>query len=183
LLGVGACNGSPPPSATNGLPTLQDWVNDLRSPNESTRLMAATALGEMGPEAKSALPALASTIDDPSPKVRMSVVWSLVHVDPTGKEVLVYLYSAMKDDDVGVRVYAVKAVGKLRAGGAQAAPELERLLKDPAPRVRKATAEAFAAIGPAANNSRPYLVDVSNHDPDASVREAAARAVEALEDI
>jgi HEAT repeat protein len=166
--------------ATQRLPTVQEWVNDLHAPEEQKRLKAVMALGEMGPTAKAALPALIAALRDPNRLVRVEVVWSLVFIDPTGDEVLIHLYVAVKDPDVGVRTTAVQAIGKLGPRAAPAIPELERLLLDPAPAVRLAAVQALVDMGPKAHSSRAFLEDISEHDRDLAVRQAAAAAARGM---
>jgi HEAT repeat protein len=175
-----ACNQTPPPSPTQRQRTLQEWTDDLKSPDEKTRMWAAVMLGELGPSAKPALPALVAALSDPNRVVRDRVVWALVFIDPTGKEVLIHLYAPLKDTDAGVRTTTVKAIGRLGPAAEPAIPELERLLQDPAPSVRMAAAYALVEIGPAAEKSRGYLLDVSQNDRDPAVRQAAADAAKQL---
>jgi HEAT repeat protein len=175
-----ACGQTPPPSPTPRERTLQEWTNDLKSPDEKTRMWAAVMLGEIGPSGKPALPALVAALNDPNRLVRDRAVWALVFIDPTGKEVLIHLYAPLKDMDAGVRTTTVKAIGRLGPSAEPAIPELERLLQDPAPSVRIASAQALVEIGPAAEKSRGFLLDVSQNDRDPAVRQAAWEAAQRL---
>jgi HEAT repeat protein len=181
LVFVGACNNGLPPPATSSERTLRDWINDLNSPSETTRFWAVNVLGDMGPAAKPALPALINAVHDPSKMVRKRVVWALVCIDPKGQEVLVYLYQATKDESADVRTTTVEMIGKLGRNAEPAVPELERLLKDEAAEVRRTAAWALGEIGPGALGSRAFLIDVSLNDRDPDVRRAAAEALDRLE--
>jgi hypothetical protein len=73
-------------------------VKSLREANRDTRAASAVKLGLLGPEAKSAVAALADAVsDDPSGTVRMAAADALVGIGPDAKSALPALESALKD--------------------------------------------------------------------------------------
>jgi HEAT repeat protein len=93
---------------------------------------AASALGELGPQARSAEP---------------------------------QLRAALKHKEAGVRVNAAAALGRVGATSPDTITALIGLLKnDPEREVRRATAGALGAIGPAAREAIPVLAEAMAGD-------------------
>jgi HEAT repeat protein len=175
---LGGCNQSPPPPPEpSTVRPLQEWIDDLQSGDDETRLMAVLALGEMGRPAKPALPALARALKDSNRFVREKAAWSMVYVDPTGEEVLQALGAATRDPEPAVRFKVIQALGKIGAPAEPAADELVRLLKDANPRIRFEAAYTLGKIGPGVERTRVYLAQVAEFDPDDTVRTMASEAL------
>src|SRR5262249_34720757 len=111
---VAGCSQQPPPAQQpSEVHSLGDWTDALKASDDSTRYLAAVALGEMGRSANPALPHLIDALKDSNLLVRAQAAWSLVYVDPSGEEVLQALGAATRDPEPAVRLRVVQALGKL----------------------------------------------------------------------
>ncbi len=66
-------------------PTVQSYINALQAGDVGARLTAAVGLGEMGRDAKPALPAMIVALRDTNKNVRTLIALSLTYVDPKGR--------------------------------------------------------------------------------------------------
>jgi hypothetical protein len=90
-------------------------IEKLRDPDAGTRRAAATALGQLGAEAESAVPELAKALTDPDAYVRELAALALGHVGAEAKSAVPALNKALKDPDHLVRAEAAKALSKIRS--------------------------------------------------------------------
>jgi len=111
------------------------------------RWLIVQALGELGPPAKEAVPALVKVLQD-----------QVLH------------------DFLGVRRGAAESLGKIGPEASAAVPALIEALKDEDWTVRSAAAEALGEIGPEGWDVASALNDARNDDNE-WVREAAGRAL------
>src|SRR5579883_219844 len=126
-------------------------TQQLVSRDPSTRLRAAKALGDLGPAAKNAIPALMTILGDPDGDVRRATIAAIRIIQPTEKppeEVIRAIARDMRDPDPNVRLVAVRTLGRIGLPAAVIAPELSFLRGDPDPDVRRAAAEAYGRILP-----------------------------------
>ncbi len=86
----------------------------------------------------------------------------------------------LNDADPKKREEAVEKLGNVGPADPAAYPALAGALKDPSPRVRGAAILGLARGGSAAKAAEPALQDLKEHDPDAGVRDYAARALKTL---
>lgn len=84
---------------------------------------------------------------------------------------------AEHDREVEVRAMAARALGSVTAGESWGLATLEAALRDSAALVRGAAADGLGLVGGVAKRSISTLAFVASNDPNAGVREAAARAV------
>ncbi len=122
----------------------------LRERDNSNAAAIAYALGQIGPNAAAAVPALNKMLESPDSNVALADAWALVHICPASEDV------------------AAKAVPVLIAG-----------LSSPLPVARRGAAEALRDMGPLARQALPAL-QKAMQDSDASVREAAAEAANSI---
>jgi hypothetical protein len=121
----------------------------LRSREVGQRLRAAKSLGQIGPDARAAVPELAAVLADPDGDVRRAALaaikgiqGSVATADAAGVFVL-----DLQSPEEDIRYQAVKNLGRLGRDARQAVQPLQPLLADPSPDVRRAAAEALARIG------------------------------------
>jgi HEAT repeat protein len=98
----------------------------LRDANVVARCTAARALGQMGPQAREALPALLQALQDREPLVRDSVAEAIGCVGPEAPEAVLALIQALTDTNSFVQATAAKALKKADA------PYAANLKLDPA---------------------------------------------------
>lgn len=153
---------------------LSTWLKELNDRDPSVRKAAAYAMRDLGPAAKTALPALFKILkDDPSPEVREWAGYALASVAPTDSGVLQALLQAMQNDaSEKVRGSATAALSNIKPKPKSGIPELKQLLKHNCASVRKNAVQAIAEIeDPKALT--PILMS-SLGDKDATVRETIA---------
>jgi HEAT repeat protein len=137
------------------------------------------ALGEMGPKAKDAVPALVNALADDRPDVRREVLICLGHIGPDAKS-LPAITAQLDHKDDSVKAAAVFAIAKMGPEAAPALPKLEQQLTTTNELLQTVAAWAVARIQPnnaaALDKSLPILVQ-SLTRKDAAVRTAALRAL------
>ena len=124
-----------------------DWVGALKSGDPLLRRLGAYALGEIGPAAREAAPALTAALRDPVRFVRVWAAAALARVAPPGGEAVGVLVATMKDEVAFVRSLAAWHLGRLGPafpGIEQALIPLRQLEGDKDPSV---AAEAALALG------------------------------------
>jgi HEAT repeat protein len=118
-----------------GLPdgrSPRSWVRDLTNPDVDTRSKACFALGEIGPAAEQAVPALAEAlVQDPSPRVRAGAALALTKMVPASRAAVEALARALdQDDEPLVRLNSALALLRLKEEARPAIPALIRALHD-----------------------------------------------------
>ncbi len=176
------------------------WRNDLASSDENTRALAAEqlkdgaavpvleallksggppeprwraadVLGQIGPPARPAGPALVAALSDPDPTLRDVAVRSVGKLAPDVPGAVPKLVELFPD------VEAIRAVAQFRGAAAEAVPRLTELLTHENPRVRLNAARTLGKIGEPSTPAVPALVGRMASDQDADVREHAAEAL------
>jgi len=154
-------------------------IRALRSESELARESAATALGEIGPDAKEAVPALIQGLKDASFWVRGSAAMALGKIG--AKEAVPALIQALKEKDESdwVRDAAATALRDLGPDAKEAVPALIEALKDKSYWVRGSAAMALGKVGPDAEKAAPALTWALRDEND-RVRKSAAMALKKL---
>ena len=132
-----------------------DWVAALKSNDPVERRLAAYALGEVGPAAREAVPALIEALLDPASFVRVWAAAALARVQPENPDAIRALAAATHDGISFVRSLAAWHLGCLgpsHLGIEWVTPDLRELLNDDDPSVR---AEALAALENLATKGAP----------------------------
>ena len=169
------------------------------------RKMAASALGEIGPDARQAIPALIQALGDVDEGVRRRVALSLGEMGAEARSAAPALILTLRDGSSSVRRWAAAALGEIgptapaaipaliaalaqddmrdRAVvvaalvkmGGRAVPRLVEALRHADPRIRCLAARALAKGGPPPEAVAPLQALLN--DPDPGVRESAAEAL------
>ena len=113
----------------------------LREADPGTRYLAAKALGQIGDEAESALPALLEALRGQDMFLRAGVTGALIKI---GYPAVPGLTQALFDQSSAVKRAACKALGKI--GSERAVPALIFSLRDGNAGVRKLAREALQRI-------------------------------------
>jgi hypothetical protein len=152
-------------------------VQALESHDLYVRAFAAWRLGNFGEEARDAVPALATQLDDPRNHVVVSA--SLARIGPGATAAVPALIEQCSSADHGRRWRAAKALGRIGPGAVEGVPALIALLSDPNEWVRLHAARALGRMGPQARSAAGALQEATG-DPDGGVRREAEKALEAL---
>ena len=161
------------------LAALPALVRALKDSDPRVRYRAATVLGERGPAARSATPALIELLktEKVSPP-RWSAAFALGKFGLAAKDAVPALIEALADRHESVRTQAAYALGKIGCDAGLAA--LIKTLDDPHSDVRATAAEAVGMFGPRASAAVPALLRLSD-DKVERVREAAAKALRRIQ--
>ena len=158
-------------------------VEALRDKNEFVRKEVATALGNMGPSAKEAIPALIDLLGEgrPTGYTRADVGGAASEaLGKIGKDAVPLLVKALKSRDTDVRTGAAYALAGIEAQAKDATGDSTAALGDRDAGVRAAAACALGRIGPDAKSATPAVRGLLN-DKDESVRKAATEALKRLD--
>jgi HEAT repeat protein len=164
-----------------GKPAVPALVPLLKDKEPAVRWQAAVILGGIGPDAREALPALQSALENERDVFAVVAAAALAHVQIGGdpKKPIAKVIELLGSDEAAIRE---SAAAVLEAFGRQAAPAVEKLtalLDDDDEMVRAQALETLRAIGPAARKAVPALSKRLS-DADAEVRAGAVRALRAL---
>jgi HEAT repeat protein len=116
---------------------------------EALRAAAARCLGELGPAAKEAGPALTRALRDESGSVRLAAVLALGRVGGHAEEVVAALAELVQEwGDREVRWQAAAALGRMGVAAKEAAPALRSAKTDADPLLRQVAGDALRKITP-----------------------------------
>jgi HEAT repeat protein len=149
----------------------------LTLPPGAVQVMAAGALGRIGPDAIDAVPALVEALDDRDPDLRFAAAGALEGIGPGSDLVVPALARAICN---GVdETLADRVAQALAAFGKESIPALLTALRDRDPDVRYRAAKVLGeleAIPQAAN----LPLQQALNDPDPDVRETIAEALKQI---
>ncbi len=97
-----------------------------------------------------------------------------------GGKPVTYWVEALRDSDARLRKTAAFKLGNVGPSDSAVLPALLGALRDADPTVRREAILSLVKFGSAAQEAVPLLEDLRQRDPDAPVRDAAARALERL---
>jgi HEAT repeat protein len=163
--------------------TLREDIQEaLKDKDAEVRATAATATGNLGAGAVSAVPALMAQLqDDPSKEARETAARALGRIGKAAKEerraVPQLRTSAAKDTDPVTRVVALGALAMMDVDVAQQVTALRKYLHDESPLVRMKAAHGLGMIGAAAKAAAGEIVTVLERASDAHHRGYIARAL------
>jgi HEAT repeats/PBS lyase HEAT-like repeat len=159
-------------------PPVQQLIQQLQDPSESTRLRAAKELGKLGSEAREAIPALQKALKDTDEDVRLVAARSLKMIQAAAgpSELVQRLIRELQSPDEIVRLKAAKDLGKLGSSAIDAIPALQKLSQDPDEDVRRVAANSIRLIQAGAGPSEGLqkLIQQLN-SPDELTRLKAAK--------
>ena len=99
---------------------VERLIKELQDPDSDVRSIAAVTLGEIGSEAKDAVPALIQLLQDQDAEgfVRANAALALREIGPEAKDAVPALIQALQDQDKYVRRDAAGALGEIGTPGA-----------------------------------------------------------------
>jgi HEAT repeat protein len=157
------------------------WGQDVRvltqqlgDRDPSVRRKAASALVDLGPEARAAVPALTKALSDKDTYVRRFAAQALGKIGAPARSAVPALTKALKDEKKEVAEAAAEALGQIRS-----VQGLADTVKDKGAdvSVRRKAIEALADLGPQAKSAVPVLINALK---DREVRVQAAEALGAI---
>jgi HEAT repeat protein len=137
---------------------ITQLIEQLKSPDAKVRVDAASALGEIGAEAKEAAPVLIAALNDNNSSVRSNAATALGQMGAAAKEAMPALIAALQDKDFYVRGNAATALGQLGAEAKGAMPALIAALQDKDFYVCGNAATALGKMGAEAKDVVPVLI-------------------------
>jgi HEAT repeat protein len=159
---------------------LENLRLGLQDPADEIREASAWALGQIGAQAATVVPALTAALADRDPVVRGLAALALRDIGEKALPALDTLVAHLKDDDVNVRMMSAQAAGRQRQRAASAVDALVAACRRPDEHVhvQRSLAEALGAIGPAARGSLPVLRELARIPRVRWSAEAAIRQIE-----
>ncbi len=129
---------------------------------------AAMVLGDIGPDAKAAIPKLVPLLDDHNDRHVLAGEYlsgaAAGALGGIGKASIPVLVEALKSDDWRTRCSTMWAFRLIGTDAGKAVPTLVSLLRDPHPCVRYATVCALGWIGQPAEQAIPDIIALLNDD-------------------
>ena len=169
------------PEAKAAVPALVEALNDE---NTVTRQEVLFALASIGPEAKAAVPAIVGALQDPDMDVRYGACFALGKIGPAALEAKPELQKKLDSADQFLALSAAWALAQIDAACPQTAPKsvplLIKALDSPELMVRLEAISALGCVGPLAKQAIDPLKKLATEDDEPQVREAAAKALEAI---
>ena len=135
------------PAAKVAVPALTESLKDTAGPEArdarpvrvrgrryggrgEVRGHAACALGNIGPEAKSSVPALAELLAANDEEVRRDAAYGLAGIGPEAKAAMPRLIEALSDENLTVRGHACAALGNIGPQAKAAVPALVQRIRE-----------------------------------------------------
>jgi HEAT repeat protein len=94
-------------------PCLKALTASLSDTDDRVRHLAAQAVGAIGPEASSAVPALIALLSSPDEGSRNSSLIGLTKIGPAARDALPAVRNALNDPSADVRRFAQRAIGAI----------------------------------------------------------------------
>ena len=160
------------------------WGDDLDSLR--TRSLAARDLGEMGEDAKDAVPALIHALqNEPSEGVRGSMVFALGDIGKSTKNTknitFALIQSLQNDPHEDVRCSAASSLSWMEEDAKDVVPALIQVLEnDQDGEVRDLAVDSLGNMGKNAKDAVSALIQVLENDPYPAVRANVAGALKAV---
>ena len=123
---------------------VPELVVTLKGGSAQERAASARILGEIGREAKDAVPGLAEALADDERDVRQNAARALGQIGPAARPAVAPLIRSLQDKDWQVRQMAAFALGEIGDPAAKAALEAAR--KDKQEPVKRAARNALKAL-------------------------------------
>ena len=157
-----------------GPEAIPPLITALSAEDVSKRGGAAMALGDMGPAAREAAPALIANLGNPDPEVQRTVGDALAQIGP---ETVKPVAEALGSAEARTRQGAALALGGLGKAAKEAGPRLADVTeKETDASARIAELGALSRVGVEAGRSVPLLVDALKSGDDA-LRHAAVNGL------
>jgi HEAT repeat protein len=152
------------------------WVGQLKDDDRYVRMHAAAALGQIGPHAREAVPALLESLQDNDDSIRQWAAQALEGIGKEAEEAVPALRRALNDVNAFVRIKAAAVLWKLGGQAPAVIDALVEALREDNWMVRSAAALALGKIGPEAAAAVPAL-SAAVKDQSSDVRKVSAEVL------
>jgi HEAT repeat protein len=142
---------------------LHAWIEMLKANDPYTRYAAVQAVGEIGPEAREAIPLLVETIRLSRNGDRRMLLACNNALLKMGREIVPHMITLLKDEEWEMRRGGAWILGKLGPEAADAVPALTEALKDPSPAVRQKAEESLQKIKGGAGTLDGFSPESTGH--------------------
>jgi HEAT repeat protein len=156
------------------LTALPALIKALDVPDDAVRFYCMRALGNCGPKAKDAIPAVVKVLQEDNPLLVRPAAATL---GKFGKEAVGPVTKLLADPNPRTRRMAAVSLALVGPDAAPAAPALAQRLRDVSFRVRRIAAEALTVVRPTTAEVREALVQTITTDQDPDVCRVAAIAL------
>jgi HEAT repeat protein/lysophospholipase L1-like esterase len=153
-------------------PSVPELIEAVSDPRPDVRWRAVWALGQIGPDAALAVPALTTALKDAD--LRWRAAEALGEIGPKAAAAVPDLVPLLDDPSSNVRWRVATALGTIAAP--RAAPALAAAAADTAENVRLAAVTSLVELPAEPSLVEPVLLSALN-DPDSRVRRQAVRGV------
>ncbi len=173
----------PPPTTQPARPAepalsaeARELVDELqRAGSADQRWKAAEALGNLGRDARGAVPALAAALRDRNDQVRWRAAEALGKLGPDAAAAVPALVDALDRSDM-LAQEAAKALGRMGGAARPAVPALAAALTRDDVYLKREAAKALVKLGPDAADAVPVLIEALG-DKDKTVRAESCKVL------
>jgi HEAT repeat protein len=148
--------------------------------SEETRYWAALAFGELGPNAKDAVPAIAKALDDKRPEVKRELLIALARIGADAAPAVPQITPLLEDQDESVAHAAGFALGSIGPGAASAIDALQSAKQNKDSLEACINCWAIARIQPENQQARTHAIEMlleTVKDKNPRVQSAAIRGL------
>jgi HEAT repeat protein len=163
----------------SGAAAVGPIVGTLLDEEAGYRERAFFVLGQIGPPARDALPALGAALRSENADQRRVAAWALGRI---GKAALKQIAEGFRHEKLEVRISAACALAFVGPKAKPLVPELVKLMEEEDPGARLAAAEAAGRIGPWAKKAVPALLKLAQATPAPTVPPTEPNGDEATEE-
>lgn len=123
------------------------WVEQLADTSRAKALQARRALGDAGPDAAGAVPALIDLLDHPTDRVKINAAIALGNIGGPASDAVEALLAYFDHPNDELRETVAESLGAIGPAARSAVPALAERLSDPSSDVRIEAAWALGEIG------------------------------------
>jgi HEAT repeat protein len=165
------------PGAASAVPAILLYLNHQDS---QARIEAMLALKSIGP-VEGVVDGIAGRLADEDERVRLNAAQALGDLGKDAVGATMQLATALSDQDADVQRAAARSLGLMAPESRAAIPALVRALSVESAQTRREVALTLGLFGSEASSALSRLREVSENDQVDYVRNAAARAIESIE--
>jgi len=164
-------------------PDIKALIVELEGNDEAKQELAAHELGELGPVAKSAVPALIKAIKTDSVALRSEAIIALGKMGPEASAAVPELAKVLRSNSIILKFNALKALRHIGPGSKPAATQIATLLESNNSYIKVAAAWALWSVDPVNQENRDQVIKVLISSLETPINEVRSNAAVALSEI